>query len=106
MAKFRKKPVVVEAWQFDESVRPYPAPVTGRYIDPMGEPHYGVELDHPRDRWIAGIDIQPVLHTVNGYVIAAHGDWIIEGIQGDFYLRSASAFEATFEPVPVQQEAP
>ena len=71
MAKFRKKPVVVEAWQFDaSSFMPQPlwlhnAIVSGKIYYQGGEtPRYTIE-------------------TLEGKMRAIAGDWIIRGVQGE-----------------------
>lgn len=101
MAKFRKKPVVIEAVQlcwaqwneiceFLEDIISEKNP--GRHADPDGpsisdacgeEPPY-LELTIP---------------TLEGDHIAKHGDWIIKGVKGEFYPCKPDIFEATYEPV-------
>ena len=80
--KFRKKPVVVEAWQNTD--------------DPKAMPLW---LD---DAWRAArvqfagggrIDI----HTLEGTMRAELGDWIIRGVKGELYPCKPDIFEATYE---------
>lgn len=83
MARFRKKPVVIEAEQF-----------TGHNVADLAA-QLGVELlydtsDPPE--WI-------VIETPEGDMKARAGDWIIKGVEGELYPCRASVFEATYEPV-------
>lgn len=78
MAKFRKKPVVIEAWQWTRAMHegrePWPpAPVTA--ID----------------------DAPPFIRTLEGDMIVSVGDWIIKGVKGEFYPCKPDIFAATYE---------
>ncbi len=82
MPKFRKKPVVIEAWLFDgtyESTEPY--------------------RSESRCRWF--LEPRPCLEipTMEGVMTGEVGDWIIRGIKGEFYPCKPDIFEATYEPV-------
>lgn len=88
--KFRKKPVVIDATNWDGSVEDATRVIdwvlegdgTARYIDyPDGEPKY-VAID-----------------TLEGTMLASPGDWIIRGVQGEFYPCRDDIFGATYEPV-------
>jgi hypothetical protein len=81
MAKYRKKPVVIEAVQW-----------TGQNF---GEIHM---LNHditgaPQDSHALYIP------TLEGVMRADLGDWIIKGVAGEFYPCKDSIFKATYEPV-------
>lgn len=56
--KYRKKPIVIEAYQTDEEV---------------------------------------VIHTLEGYMKANIGDYIITGVNGEQYLCKPDVFEKTYE---------
>lgn len=79
MAKFRKKPVVIEAVQFWND-QPFPKEVCDCGADPM---HYGA----------------PHIHTLEGIHDVSEGDWIIKGVKGEFYPCKPDIFEATYEAV-------
>lgn len=94
MAKFRKKPVVIEAvqWFGNEhmgskglGVSPHREPGTdgGRVCQHCGK----AMLYHG---WV------PTLES--GHV-ACPGDWIITGVKGEKYPCKPDIFEATYEPV-------
>ena len=83
--KFRKKPVVIEAEQFDLSREAIglPLPFSG-HGDPMC---FGGMGDH----WY--------IQTWGGLVIVKDKDWIIKGVKGEFYPCKPDIFEATYERV-------
>jgi len=79
MAKFRKKPVVIEADQFWND-RPFPKGVCDCGSDPA---HFGT----------------PHIHTLEGVMDVTEGDWIITGVKGERYPCKPDIFAATYEPV-------
>ena len=96
MAKYRKKPVVIEAIQFVYSksgideLRAFCLGSVGivskaRHMDAIGQAEIATLED--------GSDKLTVKH------IASEGDWIIKGISGDFYLCKPDIFEQTYELV-------
>jgi hypothetical protein len=93
MAKFRKKPVVINAYQLDlDKQRPGTAWWTdvAQWADTLGANY---------DNWVFcskdGIEI----NTLEGVMKARPGDWIICGVEGEFYPCKAEIFEATYEAV-------
>jgi len=79
--KFRKKPVVVEAWQYEgwrETQRP------DWLIDSKA-----MFLE----------DGTFVIDTLEGRMTAQPGDWIIRGVKGEIYPCKPDVFAATYEPV-------
>jgi len=100
MAKFRKKPVVIEAvqlrwanWQElceflgDIISEENPGRNVSTYSDACGEQAPFIELTIP---------------TLEGEHVAKHGDWIIKGVQGEFYPCKPDIFEATYELVSLE----
>ena len=85
--KYRKKPVVIEAIQFfddAESISLLSSFITGQ----------DVVIDYK--------DIKnPVLkiETLEGTMFANIGDYIIKGVQGEFYPCKPDIFEKTYELV-------
>ena len=77
MAKYRKKPVVIEAeqWMGNETIPP--------------APHW--LLRQKGKRW--------ELKTLEGWYKLTPMDFIICGIQGEFYPCKPDIFEATYEAV-------
>ena len=89
MAKYRKKPVVIEAFQFGVTPK-HELPIWAKdaiskdLIKPFSQ-HGGTI------RW-AEID------TLEGTMRADYGDFIIKGINGEFYPCKPDIFEKTYEP--------
>lgn len=80
MAKFRKKPVVIEAVQFW-----------------YGEPEIeGVTYPPIDGNFYIG---DAYIETLEGRMTINNGDWIITGIRGEKYPCKADIFAATYEPV-------
>ena len=82
MTQYRKKPVVIEAWQWD-----------------------GHSTSNERPEWLRGpnviadhseetLDIQ----TLEGLMTASKGDWITRGVKGEIYPCKPDIFVATYEP--------
>jgi len=92
--RFRKKPVVIEAMQWNGSNIDE---VLG-FIDLKSLPDDGVHVGGP------GIVHRPLLGTLDiptleGTMTASPGDWIIKGVQGEFYPCKPDIFDATYEAV-------
>ena len=98
MAKFRKKPVVIEAEQFKLG-QDLPAGVQVVLYDPHNSPpqfimpHKGV-LEPSKDANM-GFGIK----TLEGWHLVTDGDWIITGVEGERYPCKDGIFKATYEPV-------
>lgn len=89
--KFRKKPVVIEAVQFTY-------PPTQALIDFAGPSLRNVrKARHPGA--IAEVDIVTLEDGSDGRAkhVATEGDWIIQGVQGEFYPCKPDIFAATYE---------
>ncbi len=86
MAKYRKKPVVIEATQwFKLGDHLY----VGEYCHRCGPKlcqHCGERKD--RHGWV---------DTLEGGHIVCQGDWIITGVQGERYPCKPDIFEETYE---------
>lgn len=83
VAKFRKKPVVIEAIRY------------------KGDDNFNLVRDfvgnsrplHRLGDQVLGID------TLEGVMNAHPGDWIIKGVKGEFYPCKPDIFEATYDLV-------
>lgn len=89
MAKFRKKPVIIDAEQWNGS-----AHLANRVL---GE-RYGED-------WEYASDIEAALHifTLEGTMRAEIGDWIITGVQGEVYPIKDEIFRETYESVAADE---
>jgi hypothetical protein len=95
MAKFRKKPVVVEAFQmtrarrWDNSEWPEWLHVAWNKDPSEGALFIDADDSH-RERLVIG--------TKEGVYRISWDDWIIQGIKGELYACKPDIFEATYEP--------
>lgn len=87
--KYRKKPVVIEAMQVLYDLRNH---VEIRRWAESTTPE-GEEIPVS----ITAFDSQIVIHTLEGDMRATIGDWIIRGVQGEFYPCKPDIFAATYE---------
>ena len=76
--KFRKKPIVIEAEQFSI--------VSSKPLD-------GICMDTHMYK------IGPHIHTPEGAMEVSDGDWIIKGIQGEYYPCKPDIFDMTYDKV-------
>jgi hypothetical protein len=81
MAKYRKKPVVIEAIQYKEG---YPLSV--------------LDFVEHNATWSRETDIV-MIHTLEGDMICSINDWIIKGVNGEFYSCKPDIFEKTYEKI-------
>jgi ribosomal protein L32 len=90
MAKFRKKPVIVEALQW------------AHMGDHQGVSRYADTVSVMRHEVCPKCGAAYIDHglcpTLEGSHIVCPGDWIICGIKGEFYPCKPDIFEATYEP--------
>ncbi len=104
MSKFRKRPVVVDACQW-----------LGVNVEEMARWASSADLAHKKARGVtlaSNADIQlPIdlvslgggafaleIRTLEGVMKADAGDFIICGVQGEFYPCKPDIFAATYEP--------
>ena len=89
LAKYRKKPVVVEAFQF------YVDPMPDWFMDKLSS--NGVTI-HRCDHSKYGIeDAYCEINTLEGIMTGKGGDYIIKGVQGELYPCKPDIFETTYE---------
>lgn len=82
LTKYRKKPVVIEAMRMPE----------------LKNQEYEDLRDWLDDK-ASGHGSSLLIHTAEGDMIANPGDWIIRGVEGDFYPCKDSVFKATYDEV-------
>lgn len=88
--RYRKKPVVVEAVRVGTNPDQIAEVIAwarkgGADVAAVGE------VDGYDEHVIA-------INTLEGTMAAAPGDWIIRGVEGEFYPCAASIFDQTYEP--------
>ena len=99
--RYRKKPVVIEAMQLvgtnadTHAVYQWIEANTQGSFDPLSEeiPASGVSIDPATGFFL--------IATLEGVMQAKPGDWIIRGVQGEFYPCKPDIFAATYEPAEV-----
>lgn len=103
MAKFRKKPVVIDATYFDGKLvgqRAHDGHVIPRtcpewFPSVMPDTHPDNKHAGPGEIFSAGDVI--CIGTLEGTMIANPGDWIIRGVKGEIYPCKPDIFAATYE---------
>ena len=93
MAKFRKKPVVIEAITFDELVAYGLAHAEGVYNGmPWSVDYNGHPITHENDNCY-------LIPTLEGTMRMDRGDMLITGVKGEIYPCKPDVFAATYEAV-------
>ena len=82
MKKYRKKPVVIEAIQYNGD-------------------NYNEISNFTGNKSLLGLkqSNEIIINTLEGNMIASVGDYIIKGIKGEFYPCKPDIFEQTYELV-------
>lgn len=85
MAKYRKKPIIIDAWEFD-----------GRLDYSKTLPK---EIKDAVDIIRLTQDGKLQIKTLEGNMIANRRDFVIKGVKGEYYPCKPDIFEATYELV-------
>lgn len=103
MPMFRKKPIVIEAYQFTG------IPTTGntppKWLMAAVNSAFGDGLKVPGTTLCVGGVVSNFreqtmdIGTLEGVMKASKGDWIIKGVKGELYPCKPDIFEATYEAV-------
>jgi len=94
MGSFRKKPVVIQAVQFVPGDLDELGDLA-RWLNAWGADYiFGVDGDR-----VVDLEIRTLEDGEDGRAkhVASPGDWIIRGVQGEFYPCKPDIFEATYE---------
>jgi hypothetical protein len=95
MSQFRKKPVVIEAMQWMGDNLSAIIEFTDGYKPTVDSVHVGRKWeDYEGLVRMQGLKIK----TLEGWLNASIGDWIIRGVKGELYPCKPDIFEATYEP--------
>lgn len=84
MAKYRKKPIVIEAIRW-----------TGENFEELADLVEGSKCKFRYDE----SDMSLKIKTLEGTMTALPGDYIIKGVRGELYPCKPDIFEQTYEPV-------
>lgn len=90
MAQYRKKPVIIEAFQYGIDDRPnwFDDKVTSNDIIT----HVGIDRKEIQDYYCE-------INTLEGVMTGKLGDFIIQGVNGEIYPCKPDIFEKTYELV-------
>lgn len=83
MGKYRKKPIVIEAVQWTGKMANVIS-LVGHDLPTAGRPYPDGSL---------------LIETLEGKMVVQKGDWIIKGVNGEFYPCKPDIFEKTYERV-------
>ena len=89
--KFKKKPVVIEAYQWVGGLRTCPFEPDNE--DVTGPEHVGC------DRCRFKLSSHRIIDTLEGRMKACPGDFIIKGVKGELYPCKPEIFNQTYEEV-------
>lgn len=81
MAKYRTRPVVIDAWKWEPGVRPDGAEIWWHRETKPGAP------------------VRATLRTREGDMAFTTGDYVVKGVAGEFSAVRRDLFEATYDPV-------
>ena len=101
MTKYRKKPIVIEAFKYDGDMKDSTGKV---YV-----PDWAIKaLEDDEGRLMyQSIDGRPPCElfamTLEGDMLVNVGDYVIKGIKGELYPCKPDIFEATYEKVETSQ---
>ncbi|WP_206002544.1 hypothetical protein [Paraburkholderia antibiotica] len=100
--KYRKKPVVVEAFQLPTS--PADGSTNKAHEDAVWA-FIGWTNKAGMQNWTSEGDGCIAIETLEGTMTASPGDWIIKGVKGEFYPCKPDVFAATYELADVSLAA-
>ena len=87
--KYRKKPVLIDAWLWDETKETY------AILEEAGMPGNS-HSSHNTENWVRHLRISTRL----GVMSVGKGDWIIKDSEGIFSICTPEVFEAAYEAAP------
>lgn len=87
--KFRKKPVVIEAFMFGLEVEP-------DWFTKSPNVSFGLGVNQVEGD---GMPYDAFIETLEGKMRVCHGDYVIQGVKGELYPCKAEIFEMAYEPV-------
>lgn len=90
MARYRKKPVQIDAFQW------FGGP------EQAEDPEWICDAIRDGRAWFEKVgtpDVVLVIDTLEGTMVAGQGDWIIRGVKGELYPCKDEIFRMTYDPV-------
>jgi hypothetical protein len=87
--RYRKKPVEIEAMRLSDTQE------SALAVAEWSGGHYSPDSNSDRTDVMHFV----IIPTMEGNMLASPGDWVIRGVQGEFYPCKPDIFAATYEPV-------
>lgn len=100
MAQYRKKPVVIEAIQLRWDTWNEVCEFVSKEVFDKGV-YLNDETFEILPEGMASNTMGLIIKTLEGNHLARQGDYIIKGVNGEFYPCKPDIFEKTYEPVDV-----
>ena len=101
MTRYRKKPIVIEAFQMTRARRDdnseWPSWLNDAWNAPTGEGALWIDPDDPEGLRLA-------IGTKEGVHRVSWDDWIIRGVKGELYACKPQIFDITYEPAGLAEE--
>lgn len=95
MPFFQKRPVVIEARQLTKDN-------VDEILNWITQASF---VENKRNCYLTTSDCRPlVIKTLEGDHHATIGDWIIQGVKGEFYPCKPDIFEMTYQPLIKQED--
>lgn len=94
--KYKKKPVVIEAFQYDGDLMNSKGEY---YVPDWAKKAFEEETLFYQECELNHAPCELFIKTLEGSMLANVGDYIIQGIQGELYPCKPDIFEATYEAV-------
>jgi hypothetical protein len=88
MAKYRERPVIIDAWLWDETKE------TFAILEEAGV-KYSSYQSHLTENYVRNLRILSLGYTAQ----VEKGDWVIKEIGGKFFPCKPDVFEARYEPL-------
>lgn len=100
MAKYRKKPMVIDAMRYDGTEKCFNECLGFLADGKENFDHLPKSPDDPSIKNGIGVSLMGIeIPTLEGTMLCSPGDWIIRGVKGEFYPCKPEIFEATYEKV-------
>ena len=93
MSKYRKKPVIIEAFKWTGDVEQKEDPIW--IVEAIKEKKVWFGLDEKNNT------VKMFIDTLEGIMIANQGDYIIKGVRGEIYPCKPEIFKETYEKIVI-----
>lgn len=93
--RYRKKPIVIEAVKIENNKQSIINAIEFVYNVGMETSVFGMNFEINKVRSDGGL----IIKTLEGNMLASFGDYIIKGVQGEFYPCKPDIFSETYELV-------